>query len=46
MLKDYVKCCNCDAKLFVDIGEEKCPNCEFIGALAWIDPDEPEVEVD
>jgi uncharacterized protein (UPF0212 family) len=36
----------CDTELYVEVGEEKCPKCGYIGALAWVNPDKPEVEVD
>jgi hypothetical protein len=43
-MKDYVKCCNCDFEGTVETGQEKCPKCKFIGALAWVEGHEPEVE--
>lgn len=46
MFKDHVKCCNCETELLVDLGEDKCPNCGFVGALAWVNPDNPEVDTE
>ena len=46
MIKDHVKCCNCEREQYVDIGEEVCPLCNIEGCLAWVDHDNPEVEVD
>jgi RecJ-like exonuclease len=40
---DNVKCCNCEFDGLVDFGEEKCPKCNFVGALAWKDDEEQEV---
>lgn len=40
---DNVKCCNCDFNGLVEFGQEQCPECKFIGALAWKDGEEQEV---
>ena len=44
MIKDYVKCCNCDFIGTVDRGEDKCPSCNEEGYLAWVDEDMQEVD--
>ena len=44
MIKDYVKCCNCDFIGLVDIGEDKCPSCNEEGCLTWVDEDMQEVD--
>lgn len=46
MIKDYVKCCNCDFIGTVDIGEDICPNCKVDGALTWVDDNKQEIEED
>ena len=28
-----------------ELGADKCPKCNFIGALAWQDPDNPEIKI-
>lgn len=33
---DLVECCNCGRIMFVDIGTEKCPECEE-KTLSWVD---------
>lgn len=43
MTKDNVMCCNCGFNGLIDKGEEKCPKCRFVGALAWKDGEEQEV---
>ncbi len=43
MIMDNVKCCNCDFNGLVDIGEEKCPQCQMIGVLAWKENEAQEV---
>jgi uncharacterized protein (UPF0212 family) len=45
MIKDHVKCLNCDTESFVDLGEEICPECNIEGSLVWVNPKIPEVEV-
>jgi DnaJ-class molecular chaperone len=44
-IADHVQCTNCEAKGLVTRGREDCPNCKSIGSLAWVDPDNPEVEI-
>lgn len=46
MIMDNVKCCNCGFNGLVDIGEEKCPQCQMVGALAWKENEAQEVQVD
>ena len=41
-MNDNVKCCNCNFKLIVPLGAEKCPVCGYTGALAWLDKNKPE----
>jgi predicted RNA-binding Zn-ribbon protein involved in translation (DUF1610 family) len=43
MTKDNIMCCNCGFSGLVDKGEDKCPKCGFVGALAWKDGEEQEV---
>lgn len=45
MVKDNVKCCNCDFKGLVDLGAEKCPKCGKEGCLSWIEGEEQEIEI-
>lgn len=44
MWVDWVKCCNCGIEAYVPMGEEQCPNCKMVGALAWADEERQEVE--
>jgi len=46
MIADHVKCNWCDTESFIPIGEEVCPNCNKEGYLAWVDEENPEIEVD
>lgn len=43
MIKDNVKCCNCEFDGLVGIGEEKCPECKESGMLTWKDDNSQEV---
>ncbi len=43
-LKDNCFCCNCEQRVMVERGEDRCPLCGFIGALSWVDGEEEEVE--
>jgi len=42
-MKDYVHCNNCGWIGLVKCGEDKCPNCNYIGALGWEDMNNQEV---
>lgn len=46
MLADHVKCNFCDTEIYVQLGEEVCPNCKKEGFLMWLDENQQEVEVD
>lgn len=47
MFGDFVKCNNCESEnMKVALGSEICPICGAIGMLAWVDEENPEVEVD
>ena len=43
MVKDNVKCCNCNFDGLVDVGVEQCPECKVIGTLAWKENEDQEV---
>ena len=45
MIKDHVSCTNCNFVGHVDVGSEKCPQCNTLGHLAWVNPEELEQEV-
>ena len=45
MIKDNCFCCNCEHRVFVDVGTEECPVCHYVGALSWFDDTEKEVDV-
>lgn len=39
---DFVSCCNCGRTMLVNIGTEKCPECDE-KSLVWEDKDNQEV---
>ena len=43
---DDVTCSNCEQRSIVPMGTDECPTCGMIGALAWSNPDAPEVARD
>ena len=44
-LGDFVSCCNCGRTMLVNIGTNKCPECDE-GSLVWEDKDNQEVSDD
>ena len=44
MLKDDVKCNNCEWNGTVECGENTCPICGMVGTLKFTNIDIPEVE--
>lgn len=41
-LCDFVTCCNCGKTMLVNVGTEKCPECDE-KSLVWEDKDNQEV---
>lgn len=44
-LADYVECMNCEAVMYVEIGEDICPKCDKDGTLSWIEGEPTEKDV-
>lgn len=44
-LGDFVSCCNCGRTMLVNIGTNKCPECDE-ESLVWEDKDSQEVSDD
>lgn len=44
-LGDFVSCCNCGRTMLVNIGTNKCPECDE-ESLVWEDKDNQEVSDD
>lgn len=45
MVVDHVYCGKCGKEMYVNIGVEVCPFCGKYGMLQWVNPEEPEVEL-
>jgi len=45
IIADWVKCCNCNFKGYVQLMQDKCPICKIKGTLAWVDDNKQEVLV-
>jgi hypothetical protein len=45
-IADHVKCSNCGTEMLVDVGMDVCPNCEKSGCLAWVNSEQPEVDLE
>ena len=43
---DFVKCCNCDRVMLVNLGEDICPECDCKGTLSWMEEDFEEINYD
>lgn len=43
---DHVRCNNCGAVMLLPCGAEQCPECGFVGGLAWVNDLTQEADFD
>ena len=43
---DFVICNNCDAYMLLPTGADKCPRCEKVGCLAWVNDNRNDLSFD
>lgn len=45
LFADFVTCMNCGKTMLVNLGEDRCPECDEVGTLSF-EQGEPEIEYD